>query len=575
MASVIQVSNETKASFTRSTKDGRTLTYELQVLQQPQRARACGSGAKSSADRRPVDPPPVVELKVLEGKEKTDITFQHNANFFLFTTLESARQIAPVRGSSTQTPLPVLTGMPVAGMAYLDRPTQAGYFIFPDLSVRHEGKYRLSFNLFEELKETKDMDVEPLTHGMDPHGKLMNAAPMIANSHVHFRLEVKSEPFVVYSAKKFPGLAESTSLSRVVAEQGCRVRIRRDVRMRRRDTKASKDYDEDDYDGQGYRDNRFQTPDTYGQHAVVERSRSVSNTSVDGSVHYPAERRPSTHESAAYYQPGPYQQAPPAPISQTAPASYQSHLSFGSSGPPPYQAPHQAQYAPAPASAPAPVTSSYQQYSQPQPHVRQMSNGSNYNYSAPQPYQQPPPPPPQQYQSPPSYSEPEYRRPMTANQPTPYAREYYPAVDTRFAYSSPPQSSDPRSSTPTNSQQLPPLRMTAPPERKYEQPSAPMMSIPSAHTSPQPYDTYSSYSSIPQSAVTIQAGKRSYGKVFDQGHLTGSVSQGARPDVVGQDVVQVECDGQLIDEDDTFTQKMLTYRRADGSRQHKKIPSPI
>ena len=54
MASVIQVSNETKASFTRSTKDGRTLTYELQVLQQPQRARACGSGAKCRSPAYPV-----------------------------------------------------------------------------------------------------------------------------------------------------------------------------------------------------------------------------------------------------------------------------------------------------------------------------------------------------------------------------------------------------------------------------------------------------------------------------------------------------------------------------------------
>ena len=44
-----------------------------------------------------------------------------------------------------------------------------------------------------------------------------------------WRMEVKSDLFTVYSAKKFPGLAESTNLSRTVAEQGCRVRIRRDV----------------------------------------------------------------------------------------------------------------------------------------------------------------------------------------------------------------------------------------------------------------------------------------------------------------------------------------------------------
>lgn len=32
-------------SLTRNTKEGRTLTYDLTVIQQPERARACGSGA--------------------------------------------------------------------------------------------------------------------------------------------------------------------------------------------------------------------------------------------------------------------------------------------------------------------------------------------------------------------------------------------------------------------------------------------------------------------------------------------------------------------------------------------------
>lgn len=32
--------------LTRVTKEGRTLTYFIKVIQQPSRARACGSGAK-------------------------------------------------------------------------------------------------------------------------------------------------------------------------------------------------------------------------------------------------------------------------------------------------------------------------------------------------------------------------------------------------------------------------------------------------------------------------------------------------------------------------------------------------
>lgn len=46
MANVLAVSNETKSSTSRVTKEGRQLTYEMEVIQQPERARACGSGAK-------------------------------------------------------------------------------------------------------------------------------------------------------------------------------------------------------------------------------------------------------------------------------------------------------------------------------------------------------------------------------------------------------------------------------------------------------------------------------------------------------------------------------------------------
>ena len=49
MAGIMAVSNETKASTSRVTKEGRHLTYEMEVIQQPERARACGSGAKCTS----------------------------------------------------------------------------------------------------------------------------------------------------------------------------------------------------------------------------------------------------------------------------------------------------------------------------------------------------------------------------------------------------------------------------------------------------------------------------------------------------------------------------------------------
>jgi hypothetical protein len=38
--------NETEHSFSRVSREGKRITYTLKVIQQPERARACGAGAK-------------------------------------------------------------------------------------------------------------------------------------------------------------------------------------------------------------------------------------------------------------------------------------------------------------------------------------------------------------------------------------------------------------------------------------------------------------------------------------------------------------------------------------------------
>ncbi|KGO43906.1 Velvet factor [Penicillium expansum] len=372
--------NETEHSVSRITREGKQLTYKLSVMQQPERARACGAGAKSSADRRPVDPPPVVELRIFESDpandaQKTDITFAYNANFFLYATLDTARPIAHGRVGGPQS-CPVLTGVPVAGVAYLDRPSQAGYFIFPDLSVRHEGRYRLNFHLYEEIKEAKDADKDsplPLPNQIPLSA---TSKPGVPQAFLHFRLEVKSVPFTVYSAKKFPGLATSTSLSRIIAEQGCRVRIRRDVRMRRRGDKRDTDYEFGEERAAAYAagsSDRFTTPDRYA--ASMDRPRSNSNGSNVESPYgfVPPDRRPSAPDYG-FQCPQPYQRPmPPAPLphsSQTP--SYQSHLSFGST-PSHYPAPHMPPTPPPPAVSQG-IYSPQHAYAQ----IRHPSNGSEY-----------------------------------------------------------------------------------------------------------------------------------------------------------------------------------------------------
>ena len=301
-----------------------------------------------------MDPPPVVELRIYEGEsleraQSKDVTFLYNANFFLYATLEHARHMAHGR---VQTPAanspPVLTGMPVSGMAYLDRPQEAGYFLFPDLSVRHEGRYRLTFNLYEETKEEDDKDIisgdnKAANQGINP----------ATGGSFDFRMEVKSQDFVVYSAKKFPGLTESTALSRVVAEQGCRVRIRRDVRMRRRDGKGGGDYDNVEPDYQPRR--RTATPDRPDPYRARSMSGSVERTPYSADpqrrpsiVDYPPQYPPQPSSAGGHLQflggnsnaqyppqPQPFTQPPSVPASPVYPPSQNAPYPSQSYLPPP------------------------------------------------------------------------------------------------------------------------------------------------------------------------------------------------------------------------------------------------
>ncbi len=562
----------------------------------------------------------MVELKVFEGEReaKTDITFSHNANFFLFTTLENARPMAKGRLPLTPPTFPVLTGSPVAGMAYLDRPNPAGYFIFPDLSVRHEGLYRLSFSLFEELKESKDSDVEPPEGSPKARDNPLSSHPMAPRAHVHFRLEVKSIPFAVFSAKKFPGLSESTPLSRTVAEQGCRVRIRRDVRMRRRD-KPNEAF-------QGEYDEAYAQPDRFGtpQH-MPDRPRSISNGSMDSHTPYSTGRRPSLQQDyfqqQGSYTPASYQQPPPpvpAPIPVSMPVqsanSYGNHLSFGGTSASTITFP--------PPQLQAQPTQTYMQnanglqntngFQYPTNlHSRQMSAPQNFGYNQMQ-HQTLPYTNHTNYNQPQTYTEnPDYRPIMdhrrssasvlTQSINVPSAMNNYVPNHTGFQqsyYVPPQQQTGSRTSTPLDISgfgppQLPPLRTESFPkhvamEPKYEL-KTPIASI-AKPIIPSPsytngYDPY--VSPVPQSIqsmpmpLSARTAKREFGTVFDTSHLNQPIHNGMRPTSAdqGRDREFLEADsGETEDayEDlEDFRAKTLIYKRADGSQQAKKCPSPI
>ncbi|KAG2200187.1 hypothetical protein INT47_009825 [Mucor saturninus] len=189
-------------------------TYELMVCQQPLHARMCGFGEK---DRRPIDPPPIVQLIVRnEGQETwVDLQSLQTPFFVLHVTLWSAdgteeRNIISNPPKCTR----VLMGSLVSSPSLLKNPEgdQGLYFAFPDLSIRTEGQYTLRFSLIKLISS----DFQP------------NAVSRVIT-------QVYSDPFTVYSAKKFPGMTESTELSKVFAKQGLKIPIRNDVRAKKVD----------------------------------------------------------------------------------------------------------------------------------------------------------------------------------------------------------------------------------------------------------------------------------------------------------------------------------------------------
>ncbi|KAF9298413.1 hypothetical protein BGZ74_009385 [Mortierella antarctica] len=100
-------------------------------------------------------------------------------------------------------------------LLFNEKGEQGWYFSFPDLSIRTEGVYTLKFSLLR----LGSFDF------MSPAENDEDSSPVIA--------EATSEPFTVFSAKKFPGMTESTLLSKAFARQGLKIPIRNDLRVRK------------------------------------------------------------------------------------------------------------------------------------------------------------------------------------------------------------------------------------------------------------------------------------------------------------------------------------------------------
>ena len=159
--------------------------YNLSIRQQPAAARACGFGER---DRRVIDPPPILELKITD-KATGAPSQDSNALLALHCTLigpetdvdETEVPAAHPEMASTRRLMGTLVASPYQAK---DEHGVAGtFFVFPDLSCRSPGKYRLSFKLLR----------------VDP----MNMIPGAVHGTVS---SIKTDVFSVFTAKDYQAM---------------------------------------------------------------------------------------------------------------------------------------------------------------------------------------------------------------------------------------------------------------------------------------------------------------------------------------------------------------------------------
>ncbi|KAF1845396.1 uncharacterized protein K460DRAFT_239674, partial [Cucurbitaria berberidis CBS 394.84] len=173
-------------------------TCQLYFRQQPHEALVSLQGKEKV--RKPVDPPPILEL-VVNARIDPQQQFLQNPYLFACATLYKPDKDEPCEMSTEKS----LVGTLVSSLHRLKDISNkdGGFFVFGDISVRTVGTFRLCFTLYEFHQDSYE---------------------------VQYLASTISDKFKVLAAKDFKGLEESTYLSRAFSDQGVRLRLRKEAR---------------------------------------------------------------------------------------------------------------------------------------------------------------------------------------------------------------------------------------------------------------------------------------------------------------------------------------------------------
>ncbi|GAC97113.1 hypothetical protein PHSY_004697 [Pseudozyma hubeiensis SY62] len=123
-----------------------------------------------------------------------------------------------------------LVGAAVASASVLkdEQDKWCTFFVFQDISVRTEGVYRIKLTFVN-----------------------LEVSGRVGTGVAEALSETYTEPFTVYSPRRFPGMLDPTPLSRKLASQGIKIPVRNDKKKQRRRNDDGGDGDDGgmDYDG--------------------------------------------------------------------------------------------------------------------------------------------------------------------------------------------------------------------------------------------------------------------------------------------------------------------------------------
>lgn len=210
--------------YTAGPFNGRLVKTQLVEIQSAQVGRKF-----AQIDRRPLDPPPVVEVKFyvrdpngveseLLLSESEMAGFICSVDLFKFPKPSDTHEgpapypeeLAYVSGHAVHN-VKKLVGSTTTQPHKIDFDGRRMIFVFPDLSVQEEGHFVLRYRVFD-------------LHSRDDSAEHKSVSVLQAY--------VFGNPFRVYSTKDFPGLSASTELTKAISRLGLRVNVRETERKR-------------------------------------------------------------------------------------------------------------------------------------------------------------------------------------------------------------------------------------------------------------------------------------------------------------------------------------------------------